>query len=68
MFGDSYGTGNRQSWRDVMQVCLNGHVINAGVRKNPQRNQNFCDSCGKKLLLLVLNVMGQYPVIFKILG
>ncbi len=50
MFGDSYGTRNRQSWRDTMQVCLNGHVINGGFRKNPQRNKAFCDSCGEKTI------------------
>ena len=41
MFGDSYDTGHRQSWRDTMQVCLNGHVINAGFRKYPESNQRF---------------------------
>ena len=61
MFGDSYGTGNRQSWRDVMQVCLNGHVINAGVRKNPQRNQNFCDSCGEETITTCPKCDGAIP-------
>ncbi len=50
MFGDSYGTRHRQPWRDTMQVCLNGHVINEGFRENPQRNKDFCDRCGKKTI------------------
>ena len=41
-----YGRRNREPWRDTMQVCLNGHVINTGFRENPHRNKDFCDSCG----------------------
>ena len=51
MFGDSYGTRHRQSWRDTMQVCLNGHVINEGFRKNPEFNKDHCDSCGAKTII-----------------
>lgn len=51
MFGDSYGTRQRQSWRDTMQVCLNGHVINDGFHKYPESNKNFCDSCGAKTII-----------------
>ena len=50
MFGDSYSTEYRQSWRDTMQVCLNGHVINDGFRKHPEYNKDFCDSCGEKTI------------------
>ena len=50
MFGDSYSTGHRQSWRDTMQVCLNGHVINDGFSKYPEYNKDFCDSCGEKTI------------------
>ena len=50
MFGDGYSTGQRQSWRDTMQVCLNGHVINGGFRKYPENNKDFCNSCGAKTI------------------
>ena len=50
MFGDSYGTRHQQPWRDTMQVCLKGHVINEGFRENPQRNKDFCDRCGEKTI------------------
>ena len=50
MFGDGYSTGQRQSWRDTMQVCLNGHVINDGFRKYPESNKEYCDSCGAKTI------------------
>ena len=50
MFGDSYGTRHQQPWRDTMQVCLNGHVINEEFREKPQHNKDFCDRCGKKTI------------------
>ena len=45
-----YGRDHRQSWRDTMQVCLNGHVINDGYRKYPEFNKDFCNSCGEKTI------------------
>lgn len=36
----------RESWYDVAQICLNGHVINESVKKYPQHNKKFCDKCG----------------------
>ena len=45
-----YGGGHREAWQDTMQVCLNGHVINAGFIKYPHRNKDFCDSCGEKTI------------------
>ena len=48
MFGNNYNRGARQSWRDTMQVCLNGHVINDGFRKYPDSNKDYCDRCGEK--------------------
>ena len=50
MFGDSYGTSHRQSWRDTMQVCINGHVINSRFRDKPEYNKDFCNHCGKKTI------------------
>jgi predicted RNA-binding Zn-ribbon protein involved in translation (DUF1610 family) len=40
----------RQSWRDTMQVCVNGHVINAGSQKYPEYNKDFCTQCGAKTI------------------
>lgn len=31
---------------DTAQVCMNGHMINACVRRNPEFNQKCCDKCG----------------------
>ena len=36
--------------RDTMQVCLNGHVINARFLRNPEYNKNYCDRCGKETI------------------
>lgn len=33
--------------QDVVQICLNGHVINASSRRYPQYNKKFCDKCGE---------------------
>ena len=44
----SYGyRGSREPWRDTMQVCLNGHVINDSFHKYPDSNKDFCESCGE---------------------
>lgn len=39
-----------QPWRDIMQVCMNGHVINSGCQKNPEHNKDFCTKCGAKTI------------------
>lgn len=31
---------------DVMQVCLNGHVITSTARSSPELRKNFCSRCG----------------------
>ena len=47
----SYGyRESREPWRDTMQVCLNGHVINDSFRKYPKGNKDFCDKCGEKTI------------------
>jgi hypothetical protein len=53
MYSDPYNFGrrHRQPWRDVMQVCLNGHVINDGYQKYPQYNKEYCDKCGEKTII-----------------
>lgn len=40
-----------QAWRDVMQVCLNGHIINDSYHKYPQFNKKHCDQCGEKTII-----------------
>lgn len=39
------------SWRDIMQVCLKGHVFNDSYKKSPSFNKNFCDKCGSKTII-----------------
>lgn len=36
----------RDSWYDVAQICLNGHVVNHSTQKYPQHSQPFCSVCG----------------------
>jgi hypothetical protein len=36
-----------ESWYDVAQVCLDGHVSNANVQAYPAHNKKFCADCGK---------------------
>ncbi|MGC8979310.1 DUF2321 domain-containing protein [Caldisericum sp.] len=36
----------KDSWYDVAQICLNGHVINDCVKRFPNHNKKFCDKCG----------------------
>ena len=53
------GWGGGSPWRDYMQVCLNGHVINDEVRESPEQPAwcpedgqptiSACPSCGKPI-------------------
>jgi len=36
----------KDSWYDVAQICLNGHVVNEKSKELPERNKKFCDRCG----------------------
>ncbi len=38
------------NWYDVMQVCLNGHVITDRLRMSPEFGQEYCDKCGEKTI------------------
>lgn len=38
------------TWYDMAQICLNGHVINSMAQSYPQQNQEFCDECGSKTI------------------
>ena len=56
-----FGIKHEQPWRDTMQICLNGHVINAGIRKNPEYNKDFCDCCGEKTITSCLKCDESIP-------
>ena len=45
---DNYDSDGK--WIDTMQICMNGHVINASYMKNPQFNQDYCEQCGKRTI------------------
>lgn len=42
---DSYN--RNETWHDVAQICLNGHVVNCSTKASPQFNQKFCAACGQ---------------------
>lgn len=42
---------SNEEWTDVMQVCRNGHLINASYIKHPERNKNYCEKCGKETII-----------------
>ena len=60
------------SWYDVAQICLNGHVINDSVKKYPQHNKKFCDKCGAATIINCPNcnaeIQGKYHVEGVIVG
>ncbi len=37
-------------WYDVMQACLNGHVITDSLKMSPEFGQEYCDECGEKTI------------------
>ncbi|MDD9974060.1 MAG: DUF2321 domain-containing protein [Candidatus Poribacteria bacterium] len=45
-----FNNGHRTGQRDAMQVCLNGHVINADFHKYPELNKDFCECCGEETI------------------
>jgi len=38
------------SYHELAQICLNGHVINTLAREYPETNQPFCAKCGSKTI------------------
>ena len=38
-------------WSDVMQVCLNGHLINTSYSKYPDNNEDYCSQCGAETII-----------------
>ena len=53
-----------ESYYDIAQVCINGHVINSMSQDYPQSNQKFCDKCGEKTITscpeCTTNIRGYY--------
>jgi hypothetical protein len=41
---------SNRNYVDIMQVCLNGHVINYRFVEKPEDNKDFCNRCGKKTI------------------
>ena len=39
-----------EEWTDIMQVCRNGHPINYTCIEYPERNQDYCEKCGKETI------------------
>lgn len=39
-----------ESYQDTAEVCLNGHVINANIKKNPALRKKHCGICGEKTI------------------
>jgi len=56
-----YGRRQKEPWRDVMQVCMTGHVINAGFHNFPKYNKEFCDRCGEKTITNCLKCNNSIP-------
>lgn len=54
------------SYYDVAQICMNGHVINSMASDYPQSNQAFCSDCGEKTITTCpscnTNIRGKYHV------
>ncbi len=36
--------------RDTMQVCLNGHIVNADFHRHPELREDFCECCGEETI------------------
>ena len=41
---------DNRSWYDVMQVCLNGHVITSTAKTNPEDLKKRCPKCGEETI------------------
>lgn len=55
-----------ESYYDVAQICLNGHVVNSMVVFLPQSNQKHCSECGAETIITCLDckapIRGYYHV------
>ena len=39
------------SYRDVLQVCINGHQITNSYNQKPQKRKKFCGTCGAETII-----------------
>lgn len=39
-----------QGWQDTALVCLNGHMVNHSMKRDPEYNTKFCKKCGEKTI------------------
>ncbi len=53
---------HRTEQQDTMQVCLNGHVINAEYYRQPKLNKDNCDHCGEKTITQCPNPECNQPI------
>lgn len=49
------------SFKDTMQVCLNGHVITDRYNTAPEFRKNFCTDCGEKTITQCPNCNADIP-------
>lgn len=56
----------RNPFYDVMQVCLNGHLITANFETSPEFRKKFCTKCGESTISKCpnckKNIKGEYHV------
>lgn len=45
------GSTRRHQGRDVMQVCINGHVITTAAEQMPEQAKKFCPDCGAATIM-----------------
>jgi hypothetical protein len=54
------------SYYDVAQVCINGHVVNSSARDYPDLNAPHCEKCGAKTITVCpacqTSIRGYYHV------
>lgn len=54
------------SYYDVAQICMNGHVVNEMAHSSPQSNQKYCADCGAQTITACTecndNIRGYYHV------
>ncbi len=42
---------DKRSWRDVMQACLNGHIMTSKVKEHPEDLKKRCPTCGEQTIM-----------------
>jgi len=39
-----------RGWQDTALVCLNGHMVNHSMKRDPECSTKFCKKCGEKTI------------------